>query len=585
MPIQTNYPDRKVDYLLSIVITGRNDNYLGDFKYRITTCINFLARSAEKINRLSDIELVVVDWNSEVPLYEVLSLSKEAEEITKFIIVPPDIASQYNKNGLPFHPMCSVNTGIRRSRGRYIMLIPADVLVTPIALNNLLILLEEKIVTVFDVKKTMLNVGRKWIPWQIVERKPGMDEWDRYLQMHCSNLWYQSALPGLASGMGALIISRELWYGSQAFIEKFDGWGWSDIELDLRINQRYPSIVLTYFGIVFYDMEQRPKERKMYKYHYNPHEVSYYFEARNPNWGLKNHTLEIKKSAYKNDEKDNLLTNIGKTDNKGKTSGDLIAELTGHTVREHVLTTAQRCNFETTEWEILCALSWYSLYRCPRTFLEFGIKRTYCAVIVSAACPSVEIYAIDPCQVSDKSNPDLQPFNMSKMVNLSVFRGYMRLITGEISTAFQRLKSSSIGKLSFDLALVHGDMVGVDTTQQLNDIIPYLAPEGMLVFTEDSAASFQHVWDYLHGRYPQFTYLKCKNRNTGLILSASLQDNDSDLLQVGENGFQVDFGEPPKLPHGLMRLFYRVCRALRTPIKYLEYSKRILERSFRICRQ
>ena len=99
--------------------------------------------------------------------------------------------------------------------------------------------------------------------------------------MHCSNLWYQSALPGLASGMGALILSRKLWYDSQAFIEKFDGWGWSDIELDLRINQRYPSIVLTYFGIVFYDMEQRPKERKMYKYYYNPHEVSYYFEARN----------------------------------------------------------------------------------------------------------------------------------------------------------------------------------------------------------------------------------------------------------------------------------------------------------------
>ena len=46
-----------------------------------------------------------------------------------------------------------------------------------------------------------------------------------------------------------------------------------------------------------------------------------------------------------------------------------------------------------------------------------------------------------------------------------------------------------------------------------------------------------------------------------MILSASLQDNDSDLLQVGDNGFQVDFGEPPKLhqnlqvTHGQMRLF------------------------------
>src|SRR3989338_7021435 len=198
MPIQTNYPDKKEDYLLSIVITGRNDNYLGDFKYRITTCINFLARSAEKINRLSDIELVVVDWNSEVPLHEVLSLSKEVQEITKFIIVPPDIASQYNKNGLSFQAICAVSTGIRRSNGSYIMVMPAYILVTSIALNNLLILLEGEIDTVFDVKKTLLNVGRKWIPWQALEKKPEPEALDRYLQMHCSNLWCQFVLPGLA---------------------------------------------------------------------------------------------------------------------------------------------------------------------------------------------------------------------------------------------------------------------------------------------------------------------------------------------------------------------------------------------------
>ena len=585
MPIQTNYPDKKEDYLLSIVITGRNDNYLGDFKYRITTCINFLARSAEKINKLSDIELIVVDWNSEVPLHEVLALSKEAQEITKFIIVPPDIASQYNKRELPFHMVIPVTAGIRRSNGSYIMYMPADILVTSIALNSLLILLEGEIDTVFDVKKTMMNVGRKWIPWQTLEKKPGPEALDRYLQMHCSNLWYQSALPGLASGMGAQILSRDIWYGSQAYIEKFDGWGWSDIEIDLRINQRYPSIVLTYFGIIFYDMDQRPKEREMYKYYYNPHEVSYYFEARNPNWGLKNHTLEIKLSAYKNDEKDNLLTNIGKTDNNGRISGDIIAELTSRTVREHVLTTAQRCNFETAEWEILCALSWYGLYRCPRTFLEFGIKRTFAAVIVVAACPSVEIYVIDPCQVSDRGQTIPQPYFMSLMLYSVNFRGYARLINGDRSTGFRRLKNSSIGQLSFDLVLIRGDIVGVDTTQQLNDIIPYLAPEGMLVFTEDSVASFQHVWHYLQGRYPQFTYLKCKNRNTGLILYGSLQDNDSDFLPVGDNGFQVDFGEPPKPPlPGLWSKFHRGCRALRNPARYCEYSKRILKRYFRICR-
>ena len=91
---------------------------------------------------------------------------------------------------------------------------------------------------------------------------------------------------------------------------------------------------------------------------------------------------------------------------------------------------------------------------------------------------------------------------MSRMLHLVSFRGYARLINGDRSTGFQRLRNSSIGKLSFDLVLVRGGMVGVDTTQQLNDIIPYLAPEGMLVFTEDSVANFQHVWHYLGTIFP-----------------------------------------------------------------------------------
>jgi len=60
-------------YLISFIFCGRNDNYLGDFKYRITTAINCLCRNVKKIGRLNDMEVIVVDWNSEIPLMQLIN--------------------------------------------------------------------------------------------------------------------------------------------------------------------------------------------------------------------------------------------------------------------------------------------------------------------------------------------------------------------------------------------------------------------------------------------------------------------------------------------------------------------------------
>ena len=60
-------------YLISFIFCGRNDNYLGDFKYRITTTISYLCRNLKRIGRLKDIEVIIVDWNSEIPLMQLIN--------------------------------------------------------------------------------------------------------------------------------------------------------------------------------------------------------------------------------------------------------------------------------------------------------------------------------------------------------------------------------------------------------------------------------------------------------------------------------------------------------------------------------
>ena len=49
--------------LLTVAVTGRNDDYMGNFKYRLTTCLNYLARNLRDLGRLDEVEVLVTDWN------------------------------------------------------------------------------------------------------------------------------------------------------------------------------------------------------------------------------------------------------------------------------------------------------------------------------------------------------------------------------------------------------------------------------------------------------------------------------------------------------------------------------------------
>ena len=104
--------------LLSFVIAGRNDGFMGDFNWRLSTSINIMARGAAKIGRLQDIEVIIADWNSQVPLHKVLELVPEARAITRFLCVPDEVAISA-QGDTEFDACTALNLGIRRARGEF----------------------------------------------------------------------------------------------------------------------------------------------------------------------------------------------------------------------------------------------------------------------------------------------------------------------------------------------------------------------------------------------------------------------------------------------------------------------------------
>ena len=84
--------------LISLILCSRNDSYMGNSRWRLETSINLALLNAKDAKFLDKLEIVVSDWGSEVPLFEVLNLVPEAKDRVKFVHVPPYIAAVEQKD-------------------------------------------------------------------------------------------------------------------------------------------------------------------------------------------------------------------------------------------------------------------------------------------------------------------------------------------------------------------------------------------------------------------------------------------------------------------------------------------------------
>jgi hypothetical protein len=110
-------PPRKP--LLTLVLCSRNDQYKGNSRWRLETTLNYAAQRVDELCREEDVEILVADWGSEIPVREVVQLSPTAANIVSFILIPPAIARDLQKDS-PFPEVLALNAAAQRARGQYI---------------------------------------------------------------------------------------------------------------------------------------------------------------------------------------------------------------------------------------------------------------------------------------------------------------------------------------------------------------------------------------------------------------------------------------------------------------------------------
>ncbi len=246
------------DPLLSIIIPGRNDGFMMNFNYRLQTTLDYLARNLKVLGRLKDVEIVIGDWGSDVPLHEVLSISDEAKEITRYVVIPPQYAKPLQGDA-EFPIVMVQNAAIRRCLGRYIMQTDSDVLFTQEFLAKLFNLLEGTLVPGLDLTHALFGSKRGHVPWSVVQKCPSIDQLDVFVHKHGHELQVDVHHEFKYCATGMMFMHRDTWNECSGYDERLTHWGWMEIDLGMRITQRYPYIDVTEaFGMLLFHLEHYP---------------------------------------------------------------------------------------------------------------------------------------------------------------------------------------------------------------------------------------------------------------------------------------------------------------------------------------
>jgi hypothetical protein len=517
--------------LLSLIVGGRNDGYMGDFLWRLGTAINFLADSLSAINALSEVELVVCDWGSETPLHNALALSPTGRAISRFVIVPPDMATAAQLDS-PFPIPLVQNTAIRRCRGEFIAQTDSDILFRPQTLEILLDILQQRRSIGVDPREALLVCSRRHIPYNIAECYPSTTELHRYIDTHGAMLPYEPLIPGFATPSGLALLHRSLWEAASAYDEKLIYWGWMEIDLYLRITQRYPWIDLDNHGVHLFHIEHYPhrssgaQTRAM-----NPMEVPTSFAAGNSAWGFADAELEVVTAPDSGYSPHNSSATWRAHELQSRRATGITIELQSPTLIEQVLATLRTIQHHLTptpelsqtlgiyethlalneplrpSWDFRSALVWCTTRLRPLQYLELDAGKTEASVQVANHYRPVSIVAVGDWSAREPRLIGRVERYAEALSKCTQHAGPVRYISGPLSDSLENLDRLLAYSPRFDLVT----MSAIDNPANAFTVIsqlPQLLDLGAVALfgmTSDSATDI--IQDALHKALPHFTIL------------------------------------------------------------------------------
>lgn len=227
--------------VLSLILCSRNDQYMGNSIWRLQTTLNYVAEMVHELKREAEVEVLVSDWGSDIPLQQVIELSPAAARIVSFLHVPPRIAHDLQKDS-PFPEVLALNAAARRASGEYIGRIDQDTLVGKRFLDYFFALYEGREKLEVPINSALLFSNRRNIPYRFAVRCPSLNQVDAYvkwfgksLKVWKENQFYEEVF--WASYVGIWLLHRDLWQACGGYDERLIYYNWMEVDMILRLMQ------------------------------------------------------------------------------------------------------------------------------------------------------------------------------------------------------------------------------------------------------------------------------------------------------------------------------------------------------------
>lgn len=280
---------------LSFILCSRNDQYMGNSLWRLQTSLNYLAQNVRELGIEDQVEVIVTDWGSIIPLRNSLALTALAARLTSFIQVPRGVVSELQRDS-PFAEVFALNAAARRARGEYIGRIDQDTLVGKRFLKEFLA----------KVTRERMDMGfsnLKMLNYRFAVKCPTLSNVSRFIDTFGQRIGTEnsgSKTQYYFAGVGIWLVHRDLWFESGGYDERMIYMNAMETNHILRLLPKYEMVDLGKLSKYdFYHLEHyHPWRVRKSSSHrkVNPHLPFSQPDTINPNgpaWGMRDYDLEL----------------------------------------------------------------------------------------------------------------------------------------------------------------------------------------------------------------------------------------------------------------------------------------------------
>ena len=324
---------------------------------------------------------------------------------------------------------------------------------------------------------------------------PGFGTWQSFVLSETNHLQVLVP-PGFGNAhLVMLIFRRELYTKLQGLDETLPYWGWSDIEIGLRVCQYHTTVDLLPFGIFAYDMSQRPLLRQDGIKRYNQHDaVNTRFTVNSENWGLSEHDLPALTMAEQciQDKKSSLSPH--------ERCRRMLTAVCAKLKSPEPSTVGKNAQNNPDEAALVLLVESAMAANGPRRLLDVGTRRLWPALAAAAVNPTIEIVTCDDW-TPRSDMPQGAPHQFSQAFQQVGFVGLLHFLTGDVADMPERLAGIPAADRGFDFMILRLSMLGNRATETSLAFAKHLRPGGIVAITgsQESRQAIASALREMHG--------------------------------------------------------------------------------------